>query len=216
MHQKVKDWILQNMSESSCRNGTMSRLIVAWKKGQQWDWGNRNVFELCLGGNNIEGLVTGKSRRSQRCSSNFHLWPKRDGGLFPLKQKQKHESRLLMKSTILAFVLLGVWVIFRIFRWRYHWMHKSGGQEELSIKVNEQGSSIKVWPQDHVAGNHQGPGGSHTWDLGRDHSAWIPGLIYRLQGLALFPVLPRVAKCTCIILFSFMAKLLYFLNALFT
>lgn len=96
----------------------MSRLIVAGKEGQQWDWGNRNVFELCLGGNNIQGLVTGKSTRSQKCSSNFHLCHKEDDVCFT-ETEAKAWEQILIKSTILAFVLLGVWGIFRIFRWRY-------------------------------------------------------------------------------------------------
>lgn len=96
----------------------MSGLTMAWKKGQQWDWGNRNVFELCLGSNNIQGLVTGKSRRSQRCSSNFYLCHKEDGVCFT-ETEAKAWEQILMKSTILVFVFLGVWVISRIFRWRY-------------------------------------------------------------------------------------------------
>lgn len=95
----------------------MSQLIVACKKGRQCAWGNRNVFELCLGGNNIQGLVTGKSRRSQRCSSNFYLCHKEDGVCLT-ETEAKAWEQILMKSTSLVFVLLRVWVISRIFRWR--------------------------------------------------------------------------------------------------
>lgn len=135
------------MSESSCRNECQGWLWPG-RRGSSGTGETGNVFELCLGGNNIEGLVTGKSRRSQRCSSNFHLCHKEDGVCFT-ETEAKAWEQILMKSTILAFVLLGVWVIFRIDQVKIsntECINLEVKKSYLHIKANEQGSSIKVWP----------------------------------------------------------------------
>lgn len=52
------------------------------KKGQQWDWGNRNVFELCLGGNNIAGSGDWKVKKESKMLLKFPSLPQRGWCLF--------------------------------------------------------------------------------------------------------------------------------------